>query len=77
MASKYLEDSHERIFANNRKWVAAMKAEDPEFFDKLQAGQQPEYLCVLPSKLSHMNRSQMVDILAAQIVVFLRIRSWV
>lgn len=44
MASKHLEASHERIFENNRKWVDLMKAEDPEFFVKLSAGQSPEYL---------------------------------
>jgi carbonic anhydrase len=42
--SRYLQQSHERIFENNRKWVAEKKAEDPEFFNKLAAGQQPEFL---------------------------------
>jgi hypothetical protein len=44
MASKHLEESHERIFQNNREWVASMKAEDPQFFEKLTTGQSPEYL---------------------------------
>ena len=48
MTSKHLETSHQRIFDNNRKWVDSMKAEDPEFFVKLGAGQEPEYLFVLP-----------------------------
>ncbi|RDW77808.1 carbonic anhydrase-5 [Coleophoma cylindrospora] len=46
MATKHLDDSHERIFENNRKWVEAMKAEDPEFFIKLGSGQSPEYLYI-------------------------------
>jgi hypothetical protein len=40
----YLKDSHERLFENNRKWVAAKKEVDPEFFKKMAAGQSPEYL---------------------------------
>jgi carbonic anhydrase len=42
--SKYLEASHDKIFENNRKWVDEMKKDDPAFFDKLSAGQTPEYL---------------------------------
>jgi hypothetical protein len=45
--SAYLHQSHEKIFENNRKWVASRKEHDPEFFDKLAAGQEPEYLYVL------------------------------
>jgi carbonic anhydrase len=44
MTSNHLEASHERIFESNRKWVASMKAEDPDFFVRLSAGQSPEYL---------------------------------
>jgi hypothetical protein len=40
----YLKDSHERLFENNRKWVAAKKEADPKFFDKMAAGQSPDYL---------------------------------
>lgn len=42
--SQYLHQSHERIFQNNRNWVSSKKNEDPEFFEKLSAGQAPEYL---------------------------------
>ncbi|KAI3054690.1 hypothetical protein CBS147353_11405 [Aspergillus niger] len=44
--SQYLRQSHERIFENNRKWVAAKTHADPEFFEKLAAGQKPEYLYI-------------------------------
>jgi carbonic anhydrase len=44
MVSKHMEESHARIFENNRNWVASMTAEDPEFFSKLALGQSPEYL---------------------------------
>lgn len=48
LTSKYLEESHQRIFDNNRKWVESMKADDADFFVKLGAGQTPEYLFVFP-----------------------------
>jgi carbonic anhydrase len=44
IVSRYLQESHERIFANNRKWVATKLEEDPQFFDKLSKGQSPDYL---------------------------------
>jgi carbonic anhydrase len=40
----YLKQSQERIFENNRKWVASRHAMDPTFFEKLAAGQTPDYL---------------------------------
>jgi carbonic anhydrase len=39
-------NSYEQIFENNRKWVAAKKAKDASFFDKLAKDQQPEYLYI-------------------------------
>lgn len=36
----------ERIFENNKKWVADKLAEDSEFFMKLAAGQAPRYLYI-------------------------------
>lgn len=36
----------ERIFKNNRKWVAEKIAKDPEYFKKLAKGQKPEYLFI-------------------------------
>ncbi|KAE8138714.1 carbonic anhydrase [Aspergillus pseudotamarii] len=44
--SQYLDQSHERIFENNRNWVSSKKQEDPAFFEKLAAGQAPEYLYI-------------------------------
>jgi carbonic anhydrase len=32
------------LLENNKKWVAKMKLQDPTFFDKLGAGQAPNYL---------------------------------
>lgn len=47
--SKFLKESQDRIFVNNRAWVEAKRGADGEFFNKLASGQQPDYLCVLPS----------------------------
>ncbi len=38
--------SYEQIFENNKKWVAAQKANDPDFFEKLARDQQPDYLYI-------------------------------
>ena len=38
--------SYEKIFENNRKWVAERKATDDLFFEKLAKDQLPEYLYI-------------------------------
>ncbi|KAL6157954.1 hypothetical protein ACJQWK_08009 [Exserohilum turcicum] len=43
---KYLQQSHDRIFENNKKWADEMKKKNPAFFDHLSAGQAPEYLWI-------------------------------
>ncbi|MCF8371401.1 MAG: carbonic anhydrase [Bacteroidales bacterium] len=37
---------YERIFENNKKWVAEKKATDKDFFDKLSHGQDPDFLYI-------------------------------
>jgi len=44
--AKYLRQSHDRVFQNNRDWAAKQKEKDPEYFTKLAAGQTPEYLWI-------------------------------
>jgi len=39
-------EQYERVFENNRKWIASKKAEDAAFFAKLSAGQSPEFLFI-------------------------------
>jgi carbonic anhydrase len=34
------------VFENNRKWVADKLEHDPDYFNKLSKGQQPEYLYI-------------------------------
>ena len=43
---KYLQQSHDRIFENNKRWADEMKTKNPEFFTSLSAGQSPEYLWI-------------------------------
>ncbi|KAL1840448.1 hypothetical protein VTJ49DRAFT_445 [Mycothermus thermophilus] len=42
----YLRETHARVFEYNRTWAASKRAQDPDFFVKLAAGQQPEYLWI-------------------------------
>ncbi|KAL2117575.1 hypothetical protein VTJ04DRAFT_7235 [Mycothermus thermophilus] len=44
--SEYLRETHDRVFEHNKCWAAQKTAQDPEFFAKLAAGQQPEYLWI-------------------------------
>ena len=43
---KYLHQSHDRIFENNKKWADEMRKRNPSFFSNLTAGQAPEYLWI-------------------------------
>jgi carbonic anhydrase len=44
--SRYLKQSHDRLFENNRAWAEEKRAQDPGFFAKISAGQTPEYLWI-------------------------------
>jgi carbonic anhydrase len=44
--SRYLEQSHDRLFDNNKAWAAEKARKDPGFFAKLAEGQTPEYLWI-------------------------------
>ncbi|KAK4184910.1 carbonic anhydrase [Podospora australis] len=44
--SRYLRQSHDRVFEHNKAWAAEKKASDPDFFTNLSAGQSPEYLWI-------------------------------
>lgn len=43
---QYLTQSHDRLFEYNREWAVSKQKNDPEFFARLSAGQQPEYLWI-------------------------------
>ncbi|MFH1936021.1 MAG: carbonic anhydrase [Bacteroidota bacterium] len=38
--------TYKQIFENNKRWIAEKKASDKEFFDKLAAGQNPDFLYI-------------------------------
>jgi carbonic anhydrase len=42
----HLKTTHDRIFENNRHWAAEKLSKDPDFFEKLSAGQEPDYLYI-------------------------------
>lgn len=44
--TKYLQQSHDRVFEHNQKWAADQSRKDPDFFKNLGAGQAPEYLWI-------------------------------
>ncbi|KAJ6184956.1 hypothetical protein N7519_006257 [Penicillium mononematosum] len=44
--NRYLRQSLDHIFQNNKKWVSSKKQTDASFFDKLSAGQSPDYLYI-------------------------------
>ncbi len=39
-------DKYEQLFVNNKKWVEEQKKADPEYFEKLSTGQNPDFLYI-------------------------------
>ncbi len=56
------------LFDSNRAWAEAIKAEDPEFFQKLAGQQSPEYLWIGCAD-SRVPANQIVGLLPGQIFV--------
>ncbi|CAN8096224.1 unnamed protein product [Discula destructiva] len=44
--SRYLQETHDRVFEHNTRWAADKRAADPNFFSALSAGQKPDYLWI-------------------------------
>ena len=43
----YVDEANlEHLIKNNKKWVSEMSTKDPTFFEKLGAGQSPDYLYI-------------------------------
>lgn len=41
-----MSNSYERIFENNKEWIAKKLGEDPDFFKRMAEGQSPEFLYI-------------------------------
>ncbi|KAK1760181.1 carbonic anhydrase [Echria macrotheca] len=44
--TKYLRQTHDRVFEFNKAWAAEQTSKDPNYFTNLAAGQTPEYLWI-------------------------------
>ena len=60
--------TYEQLFENNRRWVAAELAADPEHFERLAQGQSPEYLFIGCSD-SRVNANEMVGMRTGQMFI--------
>ena len=58
----------EKLFANNRRWAAAVEAEDPGFFARLAGQQNPEYLWIGCSD-SRVPANQIVGLMPGEVFV--------
>jgi carbonic anhydrase len=58
----------ERLFENNRRWADGIRAQDPDFFAKLQRQQAPEYLWIGCAD-SRVPANQIVDLLPGELFV--------
>lgn len=56
------------LFDNNRAWVVQMKAQDPEFFQKLAGKQSPQYLWIGCSD-SRVPANQIIGLLPGEVFV--------
>ncbi len=46
MNDKWADEDYREIFAKNRAWAAEKAKASPDFFEKMSAGQSPEYLYI-------------------------------
>ncbi|MDX9874827.1 MAG: carbonate dehydratase [Spongiibacteraceae bacterium] len=58
----------DHLFANNRRWAEEIKAEDPQFFEKLSAQQHPEYLWIGCSD-SRVPSNQIIGLMPGEVFV--------
>ncbi|MBE9539933.1 MAG: carbonate dehydratase [Proteobacteria bacterium] len=60
--------SLESLFVNNRQWAESVNSSDPEFFEKLAAQQNPDYLWIGCSD-SRVPANQIVGLLPGEVFV--------
>jgi carbonic anhydrase len=56
------------LFENNRAWAASIKAQDPDFFQKLSRQQSPEYMWIGCSD-SRVPANQIIGVLPGEVFV--------
>lgn len=61
-------NSLDHLFANNRAWAEKIKTEDEQFFAKLSAQQQPEYLWIGCSD-SRVPSNQIIGLMPGEVFV--------
>lgn len=61
-------DSSRTLLEHNRQWAARIKADDPQFFEKLSSQQTPEYLWIGCSD-SRVPANQIVGMMPGEIFV--------
>jgi carbonic anhydrase len=60
--------AYEQLFENNRLWVESELAADPDHFERLAAGQSPDYLFIGCSD-SRVNANEMVGMRSGQMFI--------
>lgn len=58
----------DHLFNNNRRWAQEIKSQDPAFFEKLSAQQQPEYLWIGCSD-SRVPSNQIIGLMPGEVFV--------
>lgn len=61
-------DNLDHLFSNNQRWAEEIKAEDPQFFEKLSSQQQPEYLWIGCSD-SRVPSNQIIGLMPGEVFV--------
>lgn len=46
ISERNIKDAHQQLLQNNKLWVEQTMATDPQFFERLAKGQQPEYMWI-------------------------------
>ena len=65
----YVDEANlEHLIKNNKKWVSEMSTKDPTFFEKLGAGQSPDYLYIGCSD-SRVPANEILGLFAGEVFV--------
>lgn len=76
MADHQIEATYQQLLKGNEDWVTRTNAEDPDFFERLAAGQAPKFLWIGCAD-SRVPTSQITDTLPGEIFVHRNIANMV